>query len=96
LASYERYFQDLLCETNADHPDLEEVHKARDKAQEVSVHLSRSPTSFDGNSFETFKFLSPPAWRRLDPNVCRIFEPGPPDENPGTDPTRIWPSLCQT
>ena len=37
LASYERYFQDLLCETNADHPDLDEVHKARDKAQEVSI-----------------------------------------------------------
>lgn len=35
LASYERYFQDLLCETAADHPDLDEVHKARDKAQEV-------------------------------------------------------------
>jgi hypothetical protein len=36
LASYERYFQDLLCETGADHPDLDDVHKARDKAQEVS------------------------------------------------------------
>ena len=35
LASYERYFQDLLSETAADHPDLDEVHKARDKAQEV-------------------------------------------------------------
>lgn len=37
LASYERYFQDLLSETAADHPDLEEVHKARDKAQEVCL-----------------------------------------------------------
>ena len=37
LASYERYFQDLLCETGADHPDLDDVHKARDKAQEVSA-----------------------------------------------------------
>nr|CAH0100222.1 unnamed protein product [Daphnia galeata] len=35
LASYERYFQDLLCETGADHPDLDDVHKARDKAQEL-------------------------------------------------------------
>ncbi|XP_057375520.1 uncharacterized protein LOC130696460 [Daphnia carinata] len=35
LASYERYFQDLLCETAADHPDLDDVHKARDKAQEL-------------------------------------------------------------
>lgn len=36
LASYERYFQDLLCETPSDHPDLDDVHKARDKAHEVS------------------------------------------------------------
>jgi len=38
LASYERYFQDLLSETAADHPDLDEVHKARDKAQEVCLY----------------------------------------------------------
>ena len=42
LASYERYFQDLLCETGADHPDLDDVHKARDKAQEVNISSSFS------------------------------------------------------
>ena len=36
LASYERYFHDLLAETDADHPDLDEVRRARDKAQEVT------------------------------------------------------------
>ena len=45
LAQYERYFQDLLAETPADHPDVDDLSRVRGRVKQVSHSVASRAAS---------------------------------------------------